>query len=173
MADVYAQIKGVLSAKATAVTDAAANTVGDFRGDAAFNLVTENAEWAGQDYWVSEQWMTLVRATLNVAEVAYQPNKFDLVFGVTASVGATKETTPVTASVQVLDTTWSGPAKLEWLMTTLRENDSDKKFQVWTYGSVIADFPLAIGHGKPLSYALGVGCALDSSGDLARFIFEN
>lgn len=173
MADVYGQVKGVLSSHVSAVTDEAANKVGDFRGDAALNIVTEQAEWAGQDYFVIDQFMTLVRMTVNFADVAYQPNRVAAIFGITASVGATKEATPVTASVLVWDTDWTGPANLYWLATSLRKNDASKKFQVATYGSITGDFPLALGHGKHLSYSLGIGCSLDSSGDLCRFIFEN
>lgn len=173
MSEVYNQVKGVLAAAASAVTDEAANKVGDWRGDAAFNVVTETAEWKGQDYFVIDQFMTLVRMTLNFAEVAYQPNKADLIFGITSSVGETKEATPVTASVLVWDTTWTGPAKLEFLASMQRENDSLKKFQVWCYGSVVSDFPVTLGHGSHLAYALGVGCSLDASNDMAKFIFEN
>ena len=170
--EVYGQVKGTLAAKSTTVTDAAANLVGDFSGDAALNFVSEKSEWVGQDFLVKESIVTVARASMNFGLVAFQPNKYATIFGITITVNDTKETTPVSASYITFDSDWTGPAQLEYMATSQRKNDTNKKFQVHMLGQASGDLSLQLGHGKYLAYGFGVDAILDSSNDLFTLIFE-
>lgn len=163
---------GGLFQHATAVTNEAANNVGDYEGDAALNLTAERAEALGQSFWVQDAVMIRAAASLNIGEVFFNPDNFGTIWGITPTAGSSMEASPVTGTEWVLDTGFITLPEKQWLTDVDRTSDS-KKFQVLVYaGRLTGDFNVAFTQGVYMKHDISITAFLDDNDDLIKIFKE-
>lgn len=169
-------LNGTIAAAAAGVTDAAANILGAYEGDAAVNITTERVIWRGQSLVNIESVITSLGGTMNVGRIELNVAKvFGTLWGVTATAGSTAETTPTTASIYNFDASVITDIPRLQVLSTVERHDTKYKFQVKAYeAQLAASFPLSL---KPrdvivedLSWML---YAEASTENLLDFIWEN
>jgi len=175
--NVSGAVQGTLAAKAAAVTDASANQIADWRGDASVNIGIENTNWSGQSIYVQETITTLLTGSMNFSEVAYKSATLATTWGITGAGSTTDNTleaTPASATIYTFDNTITNPVELEWLNTVQVRNNSNKKLQIWAGAGILADgFNVFSHHGDFVRHDISVDCFLDASNKLFEFIVEN
>ena len=168
-------LNGTIAAHASAVTDASANRIGDFEGDAAVNITTERVVWRGQSLVDIENVITSLGGTMNFGRVELETAKvFGTLWGVTATAGSTAETTPTTASVYNFDASSITDIPRLQILSTVERHDTSYKFQVKAYeAQLAASFPLSLVPRDVLTEDLSwVLYAEASTENLLDFIWE-
>lgn len=163
---------GGIYAKASAVTNEAANEIADYEGTAALNMTAEHVEARGQSFWAQDAVMTRCGASINLAEVFFRPETFGTVWGITAGSGSTKEAVPAGATIYELDTSFVSLPELEYLIDIDRTSD-EKKFQIWcAAGRLTGDFNIGFTQGEYIKHDVSITAFLDANNDLIHIIKE-
>lgn len=139
----HVALNGTISAHASAVTDATANNIGEYEGDAAVNITTERLAWRGQKLVDIENVLTFFGGTMNVGRVQLSTAKvFGTLWGLTATAGSTAETTPTTASIYNFDASMVTDTPRLQILSSVERHSTNYKFQVLAYeAQLAASFP--------------------------------
>jgi len=121
MADENVGLTGQLFAHASAVTNAAANEIAEFRAGWTVALEETFAEWYGQSIARKAAILTQLDINISIAEVAFKPNIFDnaQAFGIyNITVGATpiKSVGAEAATSYDFSATAGAPKEMQYLV---------------------------------------------------------
>jgi len=132
-----------LYAKASAVTNEAANLISEFSGDVTIGFTDEFAEWFGQA--ITRQGAQQVRmdAPITIAGLAFQPAWLETCWGATLNESDNLKTAAAEAANSYTFKSTTEPVQLEYLISgTLT---GGKICQIWVKDGFMRGAPLTIG----------------------------
>lgn len=172
MADYNKPLSGGIYVASADVTNASANQVADFEGDAGATVTKAEVTWTGQSLFVQDAAATSYAFAMSFSTIAFKPETVGTVFGITATSGSTKEASPVTATIYEFSTSLADVPALEWLVHWTRSSDS-KKAQLWAgAGKLTGDFPMMMSRDVYMAHDSAVICYPDADNKILQVIKE-
>ena len=173
MSDMNVSLSGGIYSHATAVTDAAANKIADYEGDAGCNFTSTHVEWRGQSLFIQDSVMIEFGVTINIASMLLIDDTLGTLWGITACSGTfTKEAAPAQATQYEFTTTYTALPTNEYLISTTRSSDS-KKFQVWlAAGKITGEFPMSFTQSQYMVHDISLIGYPDAANKIVSFIKE-
>jgi len=133
MADENVGLTGQLFAKASGVTNAAANEIAEFRAGWTVALEETFAEWYGQSIARKQAVLTQLDIAISIPEVAFKPNVYDTaqafgLFDITVGAVAIKSVGAEAATSYNFTATAGAPKEMEYLVQCILDG---KTYQAW------------------------------------------
>jgi len=121
MADENVGLTGQLFAHASAVTNASANEIGEFRGGWSVTIEETFAEWYGQSIVRKAATLTQMDINISIPEVAFKQTIFGNaqlfgLFDITVGAVSTKEAVPAVATSYEFTATAGAPREMQYLV---------------------------------------------------------
>jgi len=173
MSDMNVSLSGGIYSHPSAVTDADANKIADYEGDAGCNFTSTHVEWRGQSLFIQDSVMIEFGVTINIARMLLVDDTLETLWGITGCSGTfTKEAAPAQATVYEFTTTYTALPTNEFLVSTTRSSDS-KKFQIWlAAGKVAGEFPFSFTQSDYIVHDISIIGYPDADDKIVTFIKE-
>lgn len=169
MADENVGKAGALFAKASGVTNAAANEVAEFRGGWTAEIIEDTAEWFGQSTVRKSAEMVQLDIKLTIDEVAFKPGTLEKIYGATLNASDNlKSVGAEAASSWTFDDT-TVPPELEWLVQCTL---GGKTFQAFAEDGIALGTSIAFTKGDVVVHNVEL-LLYHATGTLCAFLLED
>jgi len=162
-------LSGRIYAKATSVTNEAANLVADFRGGISAEISEEFAEWFGQ--YLTRQAAVLVKFDfpITISEVAFDVDNLNVIWGASKNAADTlKSALAEAATSYTFDATLALP-QLEWLVEC---QQGGKTFQIFCKDALVRGVPLNFTNTDYVVHDV-VLLPIEADSELVKLLIEN